>query len=36
VKLHDGIRETFDWYVANGYIDAALQWNGYFRAAYLR
>jgi nucleoside-diphosphate-sugar epimerase len=25
VKLGDGIRETFDWYVANGYIEAAYQ-----------
>ena len=25
VKLQDGIRETFDWYVANGYIEAAYQ-----------
>ena len=24
-KLKDGIRETFDWYVANGYIEAAYQ-----------
>jgi nucleoside-diphosphate-sugar epimerase len=23
VKLKDGIGETFDWYVANGYIEAA-------------
>jgi len=25
VKLKDGIRETFEWYVANGYIEAAYQ-----------
>jgi hypothetical protein len=25
VKLKDGIGETFDWYVANGYIEAAYQ-----------
>ena len=25
VRLNDGIRETFDWYVANGYIEAAYQ-----------
>jgi nucleoside-diphosphate-sugar epimerase len=36
VKLHDGIQETFDWYVANGYIDAAPRWNGYIRPAYQR
>jgi nucleoside-diphosphate-sugar epimerase len=36
VKLRDGVRETFDWYVANGYIEAAFKANGYFRAAYQR
>jgi nucleoside-diphosphate-sugar epimerase len=25
VKLSEGIRETFDWYVANGYIEPAYQ-----------
>ena len=25
VKLNDGIRDTFEWYVANGYIEAAYQ-----------
>jgi nucleoside-diphosphate-sugar epimerase len=25
VKLRDGLRETFDWYVANGYIEPAYQ-----------
>ena len=25
VRLNDGIRETLDWYVANGYIEAAYQ-----------
>jgi dihydroflavonol-4-reductase len=25
VRLNDGIRETLDWYVANGYIRAAYQ-----------